>query len=696
MGDGKIIKSTCRGCHGGCGVLVHVEGGKVTRVDGDPEGPANKGKLCIKGKMAPFLTHHPDRLTVPLRRARRGWKEIGWEDALGEISERFLHIRERWGSEALVLGYGTGRDNEAFIYRFANLFGTPNVLTAGHMCYGPRIATGIAMCGNLPVVDYGGKPQCIIVWGSNPVVSHPDEYKGFYLVDSLKRGVKLIIVDPRKTPLAKRADIWLPLRPGTDGALAWGLLNAIIDRDWYDGEFVAGYVHGWEDFCRRAREYPLSWAAEVTGLKPEKIEEAAELYARSSPAAIHWGVAIEQGRNCTNTIRLLISLMAVTGNLDLPGGNVFYNPPPVVRASELGLHKRLPPEQRKKRLGGERFRLADSIGVINPKAVWEAILDENPYPVKGLFLISTNPLITRANARSVKAALEKVDFLVVADFFLTPTAREADIVLPSATWLEVDYVADFWKRHGLVMARQKAVQIGGCWSDYKILNELGKKVGDERDWWPTVKDALNYILSPSGLTWEEFCQRGYLRGDQVFGKHLHNGFSTPTRKVELYSTRFDRFGYDPLPGYLEPAESPRATPELLKEYPYTLITGARIPYFFHSENRMVEPLRRRHPDPLVEINPHVAKEKGLTEGDWAEITSCRGSCKQRVKITEGVPDGIVAAQHGWWFPEEKDLGWDRSNINLLTENDFEGCDQAMGSTNLRTLLCNIRKVSSTP
>lgn len=696
MGGSKIIKSTCRGCHGGCGVLVHVDGGKVTQVDGDPEGPANKGKLCIKGKMAPFLTHHPDRLTVPLRRTRRGWREIGWEDALGEISERFLHIRDRWGSEALVLGYGTGRDNEAFIYRFANLFGTPNVLTAGHMCYGPRIATGIAMCGNLPVVDYEGNPQCIIVWGSNPVVSHPDEYKGFYLVDSLKRGVKLIIVDPRKTPLAKRADIWLPLRPGTDGALAWGLLNVIIDRDWYDREFVAGYIHGWEDFSRRAREYPLSWAAEVTGLKPEKIEEAAELYASSSPAAIHWGVAIEQGRNCTNTIRLLISLMAITGNLDLPGGNVFYNPPPVVRASELGLHKRLSPGQRKKRLGGERFRLADFIGVINPRAVWEAILEESPYAVKGLFLISTNPLITRANARQVKAALEKVDFLVVADFFLTPTAREAEIVLPSATWLEVDYVADLWKRHGLVMARQKAVQIGGCWSDYKILNELGKKTGDERDWWPTVKDALNYILSPSGLTWEEFCERGYLRGDQVFGKHLKNGFSTPTRRVELYSTRFERLGYDPLPGYLEPAESPRATPELLKEYPYTLITGARIPYFFHSENRMVEPLRRRHPDPLVEVNPQVAKEKGLTEGDWAEITSRRGSCKQRVKITGRVPYGIVAAQHGWWFPEEEDgLGWDRSNVNLLTENDFEGCDQAMGATNLRALLCNIHKVSST-
>ncbi len=692
MGKSKVIKSVCRGCHGGCGVLVQVEGGRAIEVKGDPQGPINRGRICIKGRKAPYLAHNPDRLTTPLRRTAQGWREIGWDEALDEIGERFLAIREKWGAEALVLGYGTGRDNEAFIYRFANLFGTPNVLTAGHVCYGPRIAAGIAMCGNLPVVDYAGKPQCIIVWGCNPLVSHPDEYKGFYLGDSLRGGAQLIVVDPRRTPLAKRADIWLPLRPGTDGALAWGMLNAIIDNGWYYEGFVANHVHGWEEFCRRAKEYPLSWAAEVTGLEPKKIEEASELFSRTSPAAIHWGVATEQGRNCTNNIRLLISLMAITGNLDIPGGNAFFNPPPVVKVSSLGLHKRLPAEQRKKRLGGDKFRLADFIAVINPKAVWQAILEEDPYPVKGLFLISTNPLITRANAHEVKAALEKVDFMVVADFFLTPTANEADIVLPSATWLEVDYVADLWKRHGLVMARQKAVQVGDCRSDYQILNELGKRVGDEKDWWPTIRDALNYILSPSGLTWEEFCRRGYLRGEQTFRKYLRQGFSTSTKKVELYSTLFERLGYDPLPGYLEPPESPRSAPELLKEYPYVLITGARIPYFFHSENRMVEPLRHRRPDPLVEINPRLAEEKGLRDGEWAVIVSRRGQCQQRVKVTDRVPYGMVAAEHGWWFPEEKDgLGWDRSNINLLTENDMERCDPAMGATNLRTLLCNIHK-----
>ncbi len=297
MNKGNIIRSVCRGCHGGCGVLVRVEEGRVTEVKGDPQGPINQGRICIKGKMAPFLAHHPNRLTTPLRRTTQGWKEISWDEALGEISERFLAIRERWGAEALVLGYGTGRDNEAFIYRFANLFGTPNVLTAGHMCYGPRIATGIAMCGNLPVVDYRGRPQCVILWGANPVVSHPDEYKGFYLVDSIREGTRLIVVDPRRIPLAERADIWLPLRPGTDGALAWGMLSVIIENNWYDEGFVANYIHGWDEFCQRAKEYPLSWAAEVTGLEPQRIEEVAELFSHTSPAAIHWGVAIEQGRN---------------------------------------------------------------------------------------------------------------------------------------------------------------------------------------------------------------------------------------------------------------------------------------------------------------------------------------------------------------------------------------------------------------
>ncbi|MBW1712633.1 MAG: molybdopterin-dependent oxidoreductase, partial [Deltaproteobacteria bacterium] len=633
----RLIRSACRGCHGGCGVLVKVEDNLVQEIKGDPDCPVNRGWLCLKGKRYQTITHHPQRLTRPLLKKNGSWREIPWEEALDRISRRFLEIKKKLGAESVVLGYGTGRDNEAFIYRLANTFGTPNVLTAGHMCYGPRIVTGISRCGNLPVVDYEGQPACVVVWGANPLVSNPDEYKGLYLAKAMQRGARIISVDPRRSTVARRADIWLGIRPGTDGALAWGLVRVIIDKGLFDRDFVDRYVHGWDEFCERAKDYPLAWAADKTGLSPAQIEAAAEMLATTKPAAIHWGVALEQSRNCVNTISLLICLMAMTGNLDRPGGNVFFPNPPVVNVSQLGLHRRLDPKVRPRRLGGDRFRLADRIGVINPRAVWEAILEEKPYPVKALFLIGTNPIISRANARQVKEALGKVDFLVVADFFMTPTAAEADLVLPSSTWLEHDYVADLWKRHGWVVARQKAVQVGQARSDYDILNELGKRLTDPRLWWPSVKDALNEILSPSGLTWEEFCRRGYLQGERKFRKYLRDGFGTTSGKVEFWSTVMDRLGYDPLPGYLDPPEAPWSSPQLVDRYPLQLITGARIPAFFHTENRVSGPLRRTRPDPLLEIHPDLAAETGIQEGDWVKITSPRGSVVQRAKITDRVP-----------------------------------------------------------
>lgn len=688
----KTVKSSCRGCHGGCGVLVTVQDNRVTKIKGDPSCPVNRGWLCIKGKKYHTITHHPDRLTRPLLKTKGSWKKISWDEALDRVSERFLSIKRDFGPESLVLGYGTGRDNEAFIYRFAISFGTPNVLTAGHMCYGPRIVTGITRCGNLPVVDYEGKPSCVMVWGANPLVSNPDEYKGLYLARAIKRGAKIICVDPRRSMVANQADIWLRLLPGTDGALAWGMINHIIDQGLIDKKFVTEHIHGWEAFCERASEFPLSWAAEKTGLKEGEIKAAAEMFATAGPAGIHWGVALEQSINCVNNISLLIGLMAMTGNLDRPGGSVFYPNPPVVNASHLGLHRNLAPDVKDKRLGGDRFRLADVIGVINPKAVWDAIFTEEPYPVKGLYLISTNPVITRGNASEVRAALKAMDFLVVQDFFMTPTAALADVVLPAATWLEHDYVADLWKRHGWVIARNKAVTVGQARSDYDILNELGKRCTDPNLWWPSMSDALEEILSPAGLSWEAFSQRGYLQGERKFKKYQVKGFRTPTGKVELYSTVMERLGYDPLPGFNDPLEAPWSSPATAKNYPFQLVTGARIPSFFHSENRQPGFLRSRRPDPLVELHPTLAAAKGIDDGDWVSISSPRGNVLQKAVITNRVPENVVAADHGWWFPEKTDnLGWDQSNINILTDNSYKSCDPAMGSTSLRTLLCNVEK-----
>jgi len=697
----QVIRSNCRGCHGGCGVLVHVKDGRIIKLEGDPEVPSNRGTMCSKGLAYLQLVYHPDRVKYPLKRSgKRGegkWQRISWDEALDTIVNKYKEIIPKYGPEAIVIGQGTGRDYAETLYRFANLLGTPNVITAGHMCYVSRLGATLITCGALPVCDYDNNPKCVMVWGNNVVWTHPDEYKAENLARVLAEGARLIVVDPRLTYLAGRADVWLQLRPGTDTALALGIANVIISEGLYDKEFVEKYTHGWDKFVERVQEYPLDKVEKITWVPAAKIKDAARLYAKTKPACIQWGVAIEQTINSTDNNRILTDLMAITGNLDVPGGNVFFKPPPVRTLSQFAMHRELSAEQREKQLGGNTYKLAQRVALVTPKMVWDAILTGKPYPVKALQLHGSNPVLTRANAREVYKALKQVDFLVVADFFLTPTAELADVVLPAATWLELTYLGGYFLRHGYLFPRKKIVQIGECWQDQKMFNELGKRLG-QKDWFDKVEDAWDYILEPTGLTWEKAKEMPYIKGETEYRKYERKGFSTPTRKVELYSTIFEEWGYDPLPRYREIPESPVSKPEMAKEYPYILTAGARCPVFFHSEHRMIPWLREIHPDPIVEIHPRTAEKHGIKEGDWVFIESPRGRIKQRAKLTTGIDPRIVAAQHGWWFPEVKtpDHGWDKSNINILTDNDPAGYDMAMGSPNLRVLLCKIYRAEEEP
>jgi len=471
--------------------------------------------------------------------------------------------------------------------------------------------------------------------------------------------------------------------------MAMGFHNVIIEEELYDKEFAENYVHGWDAWRERVKEYPLDRVQEITWVDKELIRKAARMYATIKPALIHWGVPTEQTINCANYTRAVTGLMGITGNLDAPGGNALFVNPPTRTVAEFARHRDLSKEQRKKRLGGEEFKLGARVAFINPKKAWDSILTGKPYPIKAGILCGTNPVVTRANAKEAYEALKKLEFLAVIDFFLTPTAELADIFLPSSTWLEQNHVADNWKRHGFVLARQKCVQIGECWQDHKIFLELGKRMGQE--WWPTVEDALDYLLEPAGLTWEQFKEKGYLKGEMVYHKYKQRGFSTPTKKLEIYSTVLKDWGYDPMPKYVEIPESPISKPELTKDYPYILNAGLRTPTFFHSANRNIPWLREIRPDPIVEIHPETARKHNIKDGQWVYIESPRGRVKQRAKLNDGIDPRVVAAEHGWWFPEIKDPGhgWDVSNINILTDNAYATLDPAIGSTNLRVCLCNI-------
>jgi anaerobic selenocysteine-containing dehydrogenase len=694
----QVIRTNCRGCHGGCGVLVHVRDGVITKLEGDPDFPTNHGSMCSKGLAFKQLVYHPDRLKYPMKRAgKRGegnWERITWDEALDTIAGKLQQVKRDYGAESIALGQGTSRESEAFLARFANLTGTPNVFAAGHFCYLPRVGASLVTCGNLPIADYDGNPKCVMVWASNIMWTNPDEYTGENLARVLAQGAKLIVVDPRLTYQASRADIWLKVRPGTDAALALGMANVIISEKLYDKEFVQKYVHGWDKFVERVREYPLDKVEEVTWVPAEQIREAARLFAQTKPATIQWGVPIEQGINCVDADRLLIDLLGITGNLDVPGGGVLFRPPKGQTISQFTYHRKLAPEQKAKYLGGEKYKLAAMIGLVPEKMVWDAILTGEPYPIKAIMIHGSNPVVTRANAREVYKALSQVEFLEVGDFFLTPTAELADIVLPVSTWLEADYTGGFFFRHGYLFPRRKIVQIGECRSDFQIFNELGRRMGQE-EWGATYLEDLDAILTPSGRKWADVRDIPYLRGEVEYRKHEKNGFSTPTRKLELYCTTFEKWGYDPLPRYREVPESPVSKPEVAKEYPYILIAGQRTPVFFHSEHRMIPWLRELHPDPIAEIHPQVAEKHGIKEGDWIYIESPRGRIKHRARVTPTIDPRLVAIQHGWWFPEQKDPGhgWDQSSSNILTDNDPRTYDVSMGASNLRVMLCRIYPVT---
>jgi len=695
-----VLKSVCRSCHGGCGVLLHVRDGVLVKVEGDRESPLNHGRLCPIGTVTVDIVNHPDRLKYPRRRiGPRGsgqWTRISWDEALDEISERLLAIREKFGPESIALGTGTGRHHIRWVSRFGHALGTPNWCEPGFaQCFHPRVNTCILTFGDFPVSDFTGgtPPACMLFWGHNPLNSGPDGETRFNVREALDTNPKVIVVDPRETELARRADIWLQLRPGTDDALALAFLNVIIGEDIFDAPFVNQWTYGFDALRSHVRTFTPEWASSITWVPADKIRAAARLFARTKPAMLEWGCAIEHTPKCIQTIRAISMIPALSGNVDVPGGWVF------------GMHgigrfpsliENLTPEAKAKRLGADRFKLLAGEGADLPAAhiptLLQAMREGKPYPVKAFLVFGNNTLTTYANSSLVYKSLMNLDYMVCADLFMTPTAELADIVLPAALWPEIDQLAGLpTVAANVVLANQRAVRIGECKSDEEIFVELARRmnlpVGTE-----SVEDVLNGQLARGGLdiTFEQLKEKGSIIVPFKYRKYEDGGFRTPTGKIELYSTRFEELGYAPLPYYEEPPESPVSQPDIFEDYPLILTTGARIPCFFNSEHRQIENLRKARRDPMTEIHPETAARYGIKKGDWMWIETKRGRIRQRAKVTTGIDPRVIAAEHGWWFPEDAapEYGVWKSNVNLLTDNQ-PPYDRAMGTYQLRALLCRV-------
>ena len=691
----QIVRSTCALCYALCGVLIHMENGKPVRVEGDPDCPVNKGALCVKGKYSLERLYHPDRLKYPLKRVGgRGegkWQRISWNEALDTIADRFLTAKERYGPESIWVHQGSGKFMDWYVERLDNAFGIPNVSYYGQVCWLPRLVGANFVNGFYPLPDYEYPPACLVVWGCNMEETRVVDANN--TKDAIKRGSKLIVIDPREIQYVKDAALWLKVRPASDLALALGMLNVIINEGLFDKDFVENWTVGFDQLKQHVQDYPPEKVEGITWVPAEKIRQAARLYATTKPAAIQWGNALEHNINAFQSCRAISFLRAITGNLCVPGGDLKWRKVPVMERFDptVSLGHLMPPEVAAKRIWWQPGQKS-LLPFTTPSLIVRAILEDAPCHIVVGYVHGANLLLTSPNAQEVYRALMKIDFLAASELFMTPTAALADIVLPAASYLEYDFV-DTPPYYPIATVQQKVAQIGECWPDHKIINELAKKLGVGQYFWKDENEALDTMLEPSGMTFEEFKKVGIIPGVKEYRKYKTEGFPTPSGKVELYSERLKQLGRDPLPVYYELSETPQSNPELAKEYPL-IFTTWKPECYRHSGDRNIAPLRALHPEPVVEIHSETAKELGIKQGDWVYIETKRGRIKQRAIITSAIDPRVIIADYGWWFPEKgasELYGWQESNINILLDDKPPyGC--GMGTPNLRGILCKVYKV----
>jgi len=654
------------------------------------------------------------------------WVQITHEEAFDLIEKEYKRITAKYGRKSCVVFSGTGREGGGMNPYATNVLRTPNMCytQSGYACYLPRLASAAYIVGVVyPELDYAGGlpgryddpayevPECLILWGKAPLESNPDGFFGHAVIDLMRRGTRIISVDPRVNWLSTRADHHLRLRPGTDTALGMALLNIIIKEGIYDKQFVESWTYGFDKLAERVKDMPPEKAAGICGVKMEDIYAVARMYATAKPAAIQWGLAVDQKANGMQTAQCIISLMSITGNIDVPGGQILADINGNVNEVGYNMDQGI----------GDDFNLM--IGLQEYPACCQVTFQSHadltlktletgkPYPLKFGFYAGNNLLscTSMEPQRWAKAINESLEFCMTIECFMTPTAEATcDLIFPLATICERD--GTVFTHYGgspvTIGFTNKAVEKQGeSLSDLEFVYLLGKRL--HPDLWTDCKSVNDFIdkLRLGGRykfkdvhklvsVQHEVKYRKFETGD--LRRDHEPGFNTPTGRIELYSTIFEQLGDDPLPYYVEPKYSPVSTPELLDKYPFVLTTGARVIGFFHSEHRQIPYLRELNPNPLVEIHPKNAAKLGIADGQWCEVYNQFGSAKYKAKVTCAVDEKTIHAQHGWWFPEDDGnapnlYGTFRSNINNLIPN-FHFGKLGFGAP-VKCMLCNIKPIT---
>ena len=712
--------SVCSICDIGCQLRSEAKDGKVQRVIAH-DNPLLAKNICYKGVAAPSIHNHPDRLRSPLKRVgARGddqWEEISYEQALREIAEKLKSIIGRFGPESFAVS--TSGWNTQVTYgadrRFMNLLGSPNWISGVALCAGNTAAVNKLTYGWFPMGDFSNT-QCIVLFGHNP---KKHSWTPIYnqIEAARARGAKVIVLDPRVSEQAEVADLHLRLRAGTDAAMCLGWLKVIFDEELYDKAFVRDWCTGFDELKARVDEYPLERVEAITGVDRTLIAEAARVYAGADGAIIPWTPITDMQISSTSAIRLHSILRAVTGNLDVVGGELlggFHQG--YIPESELALHEVLPLEQKKKQLGYEShpvytYRVAEMLKeptervwgypyadlvmgchMANPSEVFRAMATERPYPIKAFFALGNNALMSYPNQHQILKAMMNQELIVAHEIFMTPTAMLADYVLPGDVFTERNHLADSWSwSPRLTLSQKTAEPAEGVSSSYDFWKDLAQHFDFSDQFpWASIEDLLDHRLSRSGRTFKEFSDTAFMEVQPPeFRKYRKTGFATPSGKVELASSILADLGFDPLPYF-------REGPALSKDYPYAVFSGVREDPFFQTGQRNIPELRARCPLPQIFIHPEDAEREGLHDGDWVALETAYGEVRAELAIKSGMKEGHLRVPHGWWYPElrgqEALSGAFISSDAVLCSDDDEFLDLEQGIPHFKGYPGRVKKI----
>lgn len=734
----EIKRTNCHYCGYCCAFLATVEDGRVVDLNPDPSRyPYDERILagCRRWRMNLQALDDPARVNHPLRRAgERGsneWERVTWDEALDDIAARLKALAAEHGPETLASMIGGPHASFWPLHRFMNLFGSPNNMGIGQICWNPRIWMDAVTFGWTVEADIvPGLTDCLFIWGTNPAQS---DNSAFWrsIIKFAKSDAALVVIDPRRTQVAVLADVWLPVRPGTDCTLALGLIHVIIRDGLVDTAFVERWCHGFDELSQQVESFSPERVAQTCGVSAQDVVRAAHLFGRAGAAALVSGRGIDQvGPNVAPTHRAICCLRAVTGNVDKPGSCVLAEASDFVSEMELEMTDALAPEHRARCLntpytplqcyeGYERLRpLTERLGrtlperyltSAHPDLVLRAMETGEPYPVRALIVNATNPLLTYADTHRVFDALMGLDLLVVLEYYLTPTASIADYVLPIAGAIERPILQVHGGVANIGYGGPAAVEpYHERRTDYDVFRGLGLRLG-QREAWPeeTLAQAFAMQLARAGMDWETYCTTGIYCKPSTFFKHelvgsdgLPQGFATTTGKIELASEFLDALG-----GPRVPTPQPHITlcsPELRQRVEadggayLKMITGSRKQPYNASMYFNNPEFRRTSPIPVVEVSPATAQRCGFAEGDRVRVATDKGEARFILK-TAAMCDGVVNVDYGWWHPEwvpgAPDFGgmWE-CNVNCLTSCSVEDGEAMIGTWSYNAIDCVMTKV----